>query len=108
MSDYELGKVRYWPTFSSTTKDIKVALDFIGSKDDGVLLRIFLSIENHPTNHVDCNNGKLKGVENKFSFFPSEQEVLTFPYFGFLTIKNEKFHSNNNKIDQITLLEIPF
>tara|TARA_B110000285_G_C15075342_1_gene590382 strand:+ start:799 stop:1020 length:222 start_codon:yes stop_codon:yes gene_type:complete len=62
----------------------------------GVLLKIYLTRENNPTTHIDCagtkiikdSNGEEK--EHEFSFFPSEEEVLLFPYFGFLTLKNEK------------------
>ena len=70
---------------------------------------------NSPANHIECKGKKeiknkagtiMKG-ESEFSFFVHEEEVLLFPYFGFLTLKNEKL-SNNELIDQITIMEIPF
>ena len=54
MSDYELGKLGYWPTFSSSTKQKSVALSFMPKDKAGVLLKIFLSAENNPTTHIDC------------------------------------------------------
>ena len=59
---------------------------------------------NNPTTHIDCLGKKINknkagvALSHEFSFFPSEEEVLLFPYFGFLTLKNEKL-SNNDKID---------
>jgi hypothetical protein len=46
-------------------------------------------------------------VSHEFSFFPGEEEVLLMPYFGFVTLKNEKLR-NNDRVDLITLIEIPF
>ena len=112
MSDYELGKLGYWPTFSSSTKSKAVANSFMDEDGNGVLLKIYLSAQNNPTSHIDCNGKKSvykknKEVSNEFSFFPGEEEVLLFPYFGFLTLKKEKLEIKNN-VDLITLMEIPF
>jgi len=85
-------------------------MSFIKNDDletEGVILKIFLTKENHPYNHVDCAGVKLMKGQNEFTFFPSEEEVLLFPYFGFLALNIEKLQ-DNDKIDLITLLEIPF
>jgi len=43
MEDYELGKLGYWPTFSSSTKSKEVAMSFLDSDKPSVLLKIYLS-----------------------------------------------------------------
>lgn len=45
MSDYQLGKIGYWPTFASTSKCKKQAIGFMNLEKNktGVLMKIYLS-----------------------------------------------------------------
>ena len=54
--DYEVGKIGYWPSFTSTTKKKNIALGFSNRGNDKsfVLMKIFLSTRNDPVNHIDC------------------------------------------------------
>jgi hypothetical protein len=114
-SDYEPGKIGYWPTFSSTTKNKNTAISFSntgGGDSERVLMKIYLSKENSPISHIDCigskkfyNNQRQQIKEDEYSFYPGEEEVLLFPYFGFLVVSNTKDEEQN--IRTVTLQEIP-
>jgi hypothetical protein len=57
LSDYEPGKIGYWPTFSSTTKNVNTAVKFSNTGDakaERILMKIYLSKNNSPVSHVDC------------------------------------------------------
>jgi hypothetical protein len=43
--------------------------------------------------------------EDEYSFYPGEEEVLLFPYFGFLVVSNQRDESTNTRT--VTLQEIP-
>ena len=57
MQDYEPGKIGYWPTFSSTTKNKITAIQFSNTGDatkEKVLMKIYLTRKNSPISHIDC------------------------------------------------------
>jgi hypothetical protein len=81
MADYKPGKIGYWPTFSSTTKDKKMAVLFSNTGDlkyPKILMKIYLSRTNSPISHIDCigtmrfdkQGREIK--EDEYSFYPSE------------------------------------
>jgi len=43
--------------------------------------------------------------EDEYSFYPGEEEVLLFPYFGFLVVSNSRNEDTNTRT--VTLQEIP-
>ena len=82
MSDYEPGKIGYWPTFSSTTKNKNTAIKFSNTGDSNtekVLMKIYLSKNNNPISHVDCvgtkkfyDKNRYLVQEDEYSFYPGE------------------------------------
>ena len=99
LTDYEPGKMGIWPTFSSTTKNKKIAIQFSNTGDstkEKILMKIYLTKKNDPISHIDCvgtkkfydkKTGNVR-KEDEYSFWPGEEEVLLFPYFGFLVVDN--------------------
>lgn len=67
-NDYEENGIHYWPLFTSTSKEEKIARKF-GSK----LFKIYLTKENQPPTNINII-GKLRAFDN-------EEEVLLLPSF---------------------------
>jgi hypothetical protein len=67
-------------------------------------MKIYLSKNNNPISHVDCigtkkyknADGSLRN-EDEYSFYPGEEEVLLFPYFGFLVVSNIRDDVTNSR-----------
>lgn len=68
VKQYKVGRPIQWGAFASTSTDVQVSKGFT-SRDDGVLFRIT----------VTCG----KDI-NKYSFFPSEGEILLSPSHRFI------------------------
>ena len=101
-TDYTQGSIGYWPTFSSTTTDRNVGLGFAksmaGKDEPPVCFEIYLSSTNTcPTNIHTANSSQ------QWSFYPSEQEVLLFPFFAFQVVKIIIIDG----IKHIILIELP-
>ena len=94
MSDYSENSIGQWPLFQSCTKDLKIAHYF--SKEcqkeleggkyvdrfDGHLLifEIFLNNQNETATHINMLN-------DDFTWYQSEEEVLLMPMFTFQVTK---------------------
>jgi hypothetical protein len=68
LKQYKVGRPIQWGAFASTSTNVEVSKGFT-SKDDGILFKIT----------VTCG----KDI-NKYSFFPSEGEILLSPSHRFL------------------------
>ena len=79
-----------------------------------MLARLYLTTENTPCTHIDCIGRKVKKgkdgrpIENEYSFWPGEQEVLVFPFFTFMVAGFSREQKDDKDDIMITLLEIPF
>jgi hypothetical protein len=66
-------------------------------------MKIYLTKKNYPISHIDCVGHKKfyeKNVlkrEDEYSFWPGEEEVLLFPYFGFLVVDNQRDDETNTR-----------
>lgn len=82
-ADFQVNSIGYWPTFSSTTKQEEIALQFSlvgcdsakGESRSAMVFEIFLSSQNSTPTNIE--------TDAQWSYYPSEEEVLLFPFFAF-------------------------
>ena len=72
---YEQSKIYYWPCFSSTTKNRRVAENWSRKDNKSFIFEIFVSENNYPYTNID--------LPRDWSFYPTEEEVLLLPFFCF-------------------------
>ena len=79
MSEYKIGSRLFWPAFTSTSMNSKIAKEFSGK--DGVIFVITVA-ENKPYHNLT--------IPCDWSYFPREKEVLLMPNFHFRVVKITK------------------
>lgn len=108
-ADYQVNSIGYWPTYSSTTKQEEIALQFSlvgsdaekGKPREAMVFEIYLNNENSTATNIE--------TDAQWSYYPSEEEVLLFPFFAFQVIGNTKITRDDNTIvRKITMMELPY
>ena len=97
-NDINIGSRFYFPSFTSTSKLKRKALDFIkGNSGVGTLMTINLNNNRIGEDHLDyCVDMSV----NHFSIFPNEEEILICSHCYFQVINIRR----NEKIDEVDLV----
>ena len=62
-----------------------------------MIFRIFVSSQNSPLSNIEIPDGD-------WTYYPSEQEVLLFPFFAYQVLKAKV----EDGVTEVTLVELPF
>ncbi|TNV85109.1 hypothetical protein FGO68_gene17157 [Halteria grandinella] len=103
---YKLGQIGYFPGFTSTSKDLNVAIAFATGGGNNVIqggeyfiYEIFMTGQNSPPSNIE--------LPNDWTYYKSEQEVLLFPFFCFIVTRCRKQIINDLPVIVLTLVELP-
>ena len=97
--DLKLNAIRYWPNFSSTSRDYDAAFGFAR----GVCLyKIYLTNKNSPVSHIS-----LPSNDKGWSYYPYEEELTLLPFFHFMVLEIEKKEGEGEPLT-ITIAEMPY
>ncbi|TNV83570.1 hypothetical protein FGO68_gene7448 [Halteria grandinella] len=106
LDQYKVGSVGYWPSFTSTSKDMKVALGFSKMEREQskkFLFEIYLTGQNQPASNIEFQSG--------WSTFEDEHEVLLYPFFSFHVVAHRETQiTEADKVCPckiVTLIEMP-